>query len=126
MRIPALMAKDPREKQGAERSKVSHISTTSLRPPLLLAIPEPITVLAEVPEGAPARFTWRRVTHTVVKAEGPERIEPEWWRMLGPLARPPGPRDLPTRMIAAGCTGFREPYDHAQAAAGLVHARIVG
>jgi len=93
VRIPALMAKDPREKQGAERSKVSHISTTSLRPPLLLAIPEPITVLAEVPEGAPARFTWRRVTHTVVKAEGPERIEPEWWRMLGPLARPPGPRD---------------------------------
>jgi len=93
VRIPALMAKDPLEKRGAERSKVSRLSAALLRPPLLLAIPEPITVLAEVPEGAPARFTWRRVTHTVVKAEGPERIEPEWWRMLGPLARPPGPRD---------------------------------
>ena len=93
VRIPALMAKAPLERRRAERFNASHISAASLRPPLLLAIPEPITVLAEVPEGAPARFTWRRVTHTVVRAEGPERIEPEWWRMLGPLARPPGPRD---------------------------------
>ena len=52
------------------------------RPPLLLASPEPLTVLAEVPEGPPARFTWRRVTRRVVKAEGPERIAPEWWRGL--------------------------------------------
>jgi protein ImuB len=39
-------------------------------------------VLAEIPEGPPARFTWRRVTHRVVKSEGPERIAPEWWRSL--------------------------------------------
>jgi protein ImuB len=50
------------------------------RSPLLFARPEPLAVLAEIPEGPPARFTWRRVTRRVVKAEGPERIAPEWWR----------------------------------------------
>jgi len=38
--------------------------------------------MAEIPEGAPARFTWRRVPRRVVRAEGPERIAPEWWRDL--------------------------------------------
>jgi len=52
------------------------------RPPLLFPKPEPVAVLAEVPEGPPARFTWRHVMRRVVKAEGPERIEPEWWRAL--------------------------------------------
>ena len=52
------------------------------RPPLLFPTPEPLTVLAEIPEGPPARFTWRRVMHRVVKSEGPERIAPEWWRGL--------------------------------------------
>ncbi len=52
----------------------------------LLSRPEPVTVLAEIPEGPPARFTWRRVSRRVVKAEGPERIAPEWWRALNLLA----------------------------------------
>ncbi len=50
------------------------------RPPLLLSDPEPLDVIAEIPEGPPARFIWRRVTRRVVKAEGPERIAHEWWR----------------------------------------------
>jgi protein ImuB len=52
------------------------------RPPFLFTQPEPLTVLAEIPEGPPARFTWRHVSRRVVKAEGPERIAPEWWREL--------------------------------------------
>ena len=48
----------------------------------MLDEPEPLDVLAEIPEGPPARFTWRRVTRRVVKAEGPERIAPEWWLEL--------------------------------------------
>jgi protein ImuB len=52
------------------------------RPAFLLSTPEPLAVIAEIPEGPPARFTWRRVTRRVVKAEGPERIAPEWWREL--------------------------------------------
>jgi protein ImuB len=52
-----------------------------LRPLRMFARPEPIEVaLAEVPDKPPRRFTWRRAIHTVVRAEGPERIAMEWWR----------------------------------------------
>jgi protein ImuB len=49
------------------------------RPLLLLPRAEPLTVLAEVPDYPPRRFTWRRISYRVVKAEGPERLSPEWW-----------------------------------------------
>ncbi len=50
------------------------------RPVRMLARPEPIEVIAEVPEGPPARFIWRRAAHAVIRAEGPERIAMEWWQ----------------------------------------------
>ncbi len=50
------------------------------RPVMLLACAEPIEVIAEVPEGPPHRFQWRRVTYRVTQTTGPERIAPEWWR----------------------------------------------
>jgi protein ImuB len=50
------------------------------RPLRLFARPEAVEVLAEVPEGLPLRFRWRRVVHEVVRAEGPERIASEWWQ----------------------------------------------
>jgi protein ImuB len=50
------------------------------RPIRLFERPEPITAIAEVPDGPPAQFTWRQVHHVVVHAEGPERIAMEWWR----------------------------------------------
>ena len=50
------------------------------RPDRLLDPPEPVSVIHAVPDGPPARFTWRRVTHDVDRASGPERIAPEWWR----------------------------------------------
>ena len=62
------------------------------RPLFLLARPEPLSVMAEIPEGPPARFTWRRVSRRVTKAQGPERIAPEWWRALTACARA-RPRD---------------------------------
>ena len=49
------------------------------RPILLLDRPEPVEALFVVPEGAPERFRWRRVMRRVVRAEGPERLSPEWW-----------------------------------------------
>lgn len=49
------------------------------RPVRLFERPEPIRVLAEIPDGPPVRFDWRRVTHRVARARGPERIAPEWW-----------------------------------------------
>ena len=51
-----------------------------LRPLRLFKRPEQIKVIAEVPDGPPARFVWRRATHAVVRAEGPERVAMEWWR----------------------------------------------
>jgi protein ImuB len=50
------------------------------RPIRLFSSPEPVeAIAAEVPEGAPASFRWRRVLHRVAASEGPERIAPEWW-----------------------------------------------
>ena len=40
-------------------------------------------MIAQVPDGPPARFVWRRASHAVVRAEGPERIAMEWWRTDG-------------------------------------------
>lgn len=77
-RVPALGARREGNAAGPAARALP------ARPPLLLAPPEPITVLAEVPEGPPARFTWRRVSHVVARAEGPERIAPEWWRLPEP------------------------------------------
>ncbi|MBH0238020.1 DNA polymerase Y family protein [Methylobrevis sp. L22] len=50
-----------------------------LRPLRLLDPPEPVEAMAEVPDGPPIRFRWRRLIHDVVAAEGPERIAAEWW-----------------------------------------------
>jgi protein ImuB len=50
------------------------------RPLRLFERPEPIEVVAEVPEGPPLRFRWRGVLHATRHAEGPERIAMEWWR----------------------------------------------
>jgi len=54
------------------------------RPLRLFAKPEPIEVMAEVPDGPPLRFRWRRLLHAVARAEGPERIAMEWWRTQKP------------------------------------------
>jgi protein ImuB len=55
-------------------------SEPPLRPLRLFERPEPIKVIAEVPDGPPAWFQWRRATHTVMWVEGPERVAMEWWR----------------------------------------------
>ncbi|MEO0785122.1 MAG: DNA polymerase Y family protein, partial [Pseudomonadota bacterium] len=66
------------------------------RPLSLFARPEPIDVLAEVPDGPPLNFVWRRVPRRVARADGPERIAPEWWQDAGATADLPGP-DGPKR-----------------------------
>jgi protein ImuB len=63
------------------------------RPLVLFDPPQPVDVVAGVPDGPPLRFRWRDRLHAVGLAEGPERIAPEWWR------RPDGhlPGGEPTR-----------------------------
>jgi protein ImuB len=50
------------------------------RPLRLLPAPEEIAVIAEIPEGPPARMQWRRIDYRFRRASGPERIGVEWWR----------------------------------------------
>jgi protein ImuB len=56
-----------------------------LRPLRLFERPEVIKVIAQVPDGPPAWFQWRRATHTVMQVEGPERVAMEWWRSQGKM-----------------------------------------
>lgn len=63
-----------------------------LRPIHLFDPPQRIEVLgAEVPDGPPARFRWRRTLHDVARYEGPERIAGEWWRRRPEPVELPGP-----------------------------------
>ena len=55
-------------------------SQAPTRPIRLFSRPEMVEALAEVPDGPPVRFRWRRMQHEVIHAEGPERIATEWWR----------------------------------------------
>jgi protein ImuB len=47
----------------------------------LLATPESIDVIAMMPDSPPRKIVWRRhFVFDVIKADGPERIEAEWWK----------------------------------------------
>jgi len=62
------------------RAELQQDSAAPTRPIRLFARPEPIEATAEVPDGPPVQFTWRRMRHVVSRAEGPERIAMAWWR----------------------------------------------
>ena len=53
------------------------------RPLQLLSKPEPIEVTAPIPDYPPMLFRYKEKLHKVVKADGPERIEQEWWLQQG-------------------------------------------
>ncbi len=57
------------------------------RPLRLFERPELIEAIAEIPDGPPLRFKWRRVLHEIAAIEGPERIAAEWWRRKDALTR---------------------------------------
>jgi len=50
------------------------------RPIRLFTRPEPIEAVGLLPDQPPRQFNWRGGAHRVRRAEGPERIAPEWWR----------------------------------------------
>lgn len=49
------------------------------RPIHLLPSPEPIEVTVAIPDYPPMLFRYKGKLHNVKKADGPERIEQEWW-----------------------------------------------
>lgn len=68
----------------SEAPKDSTWRKSPLRPITLLARPEPIEVTAPVPDYPPMFFRHKKHTYRVTKADGPERIEQEWWIKNGP------------------------------------------
>lgn len=69
-----------------------------LRPVHLFHPPQPIEVIgAEVPDGPPMRFRWRRALHEVARFEGPERIAAEWWRSRPVAIAEAGEEEAPIR-----------------------------
>jgi protein ImuB len=53
------------------------------RPLCLFLKPEPVAVVAPVPDDPPVLFRWRKRVHRIAWAEGPERVGAEWWRAVG-------------------------------------------
>jgi protein ImuB len=53
------------------------------RPLQLLSPPEQIEVTAPIPDYPPMMFRYKGKIHKIKKADGPERIEQEWWIQRG-------------------------------------------
>ncbi len=81
--VPAL------EESAAAWRDLAPGSARPPRPLRLLPRPEPIEAVALLPDHPPVWFRWRRLRHTVARAEGPERIVPEWWHPSPDLAEEP-------------------------------------
>ncbi|MEO9190152.1 MAG: DNA polymerase Y family protein, partial [Acetobacteraceae bacterium] len=67
-RVPALAPEDP-----------ARWPDDLPRPARLLARPQRVQALSVLPDHPPAAFVWRRVRHRIRHADGPERINGEWW-----------------------------------------------
>ncbi len=72
--LPAIDAPEPTPWSAPEAGE------PPLRPIHLFDPPQIIDVIAEVPDGPPHRFRWRRTLHEITRFEGPERIAAEWWK----------------------------------------------
>ncbi len=70
---------EKKERPAPPSSCFSSPSSDIDRPLRLFARPEPVDAIAEVPDGPPIGFRWRRALYRVARAEGPERIAAEWW-----------------------------------------------
>ncbi len=53
------------------------------RPTILLPNPEFIEVTAPIPDYPPMLFRYKGILHKIKRADGPERIEQEWWLQQG-------------------------------------------
>ncbi len=79
----AIRRRSPRARPARARSAerpAALSETVPRRPVRLFDPPRPIEVTAPVPDDPPLMFRWDGTVHRVVKADGPERIGPDWWR----------------------------------------------
>jgi protein ImuB len=76
------------ERSFKSTSSLQEKSTTAwradkLRPLQLLQTPERIEVTAPIPDYPPMLFIYKGKVHPIARADGPERIEQEWWFQQG-------------------------------------------
>lgn len=88
-----LLARPPDAEASAHAWPGREPGEPPLRPLFLFDPPQPVEVLAAIPDGPPRRFRWRGVQHLVRLYEGPERITPEWWRRRDGYDNPGFSRD---------------------------------
>ena len=74
------VAAEPAVRAAPRSPATAFVAEAPDRPLRLFEHPEPIETLAEVPDGPPLKFRWRRMLHDVAAIEGPERIAAPWWR----------------------------------------------
>ncbi|HWK58267.1 MAG TPA: DNA polymerase Y family protein [Parapedobacter sp.] len=72
------------ERSFREASSIVELPSTGWksdrpRPTRLLPQPESIEVTAPIPDYPPMLFRYRGTAHPIKRADGPERIEREWW-----------------------------------------------
>jgi protein ImuB len=80
--VPAVL-EAPRKSAPWPQDASAEDDDAPARPVRLIEPPEPVDAIAEVPDGPPVRFSWRRMSYRVARAEGPERLAPEWWHARG-------------------------------------------
>lgn len=68
------------EMRGAVTDTPHETLLARSRPLRLLAVPEPLQVLATAPAGPPYRIWWNGQQLTITRLWGPERIATGWWR----------------------------------------------
>lgn len=80
-----LPEKSFKEAESLLESSTSPWKIERSRPMHLLNPPQRIDVTAPIPDYPPMHFRWQGKLHKIEKADGPERIEQEWWIQDGPL-----------------------------------------
>lgn len=69
----------PEANSDFKKKPESEWRTDKPRPMQILDQPEPIEAMALTPDYPPKLFIWKGEQHIIVGADGPERIEREWW-----------------------------------------------
>ncbi|MEL7587848.1 MAG: DNA polymerase Y family protein [Prolixibacteraceae bacterium] len=73
-----------KEASSLEEQAVTEWRTDRPRPLHLLPRPEPIEVMVALPDYPPMHFRYKGRLIRLTRADGPERIEQEWWLRTGP------------------------------------------
>lgn len=69
--------------QSLMEKSITEWKTDRPRPLQLLNKPEQVDVTAPIPDYPPMNFRYKGILHKIIHADGPERIEQEWWLQSG-------------------------------------------